>query len=272
MQILLFFCLWFVQWILQKLRQVLEEYRRVRERWSEIEKPPINSPQYKKWLEKNRFSKLGDLLLAFATLVLTPDLLPQVLRTITNRWSRGILRLIIPFVRLFFSCGLLLGSSIFSLKALGYLMSHFKPYYTALLKVVHTGSTPNRPVFFMELLLKCIAAGFLSGIICRSFFQWDGQTKEQNFLALGVTGVSGIGIFLISKDTVVFLNLAVQLSTTEIGNFFLKSQLGRIALLLGSTRVLGAIEELPYTAYFFILFVCIFNVYYLAYSASSNLF
>lgn len=272
LQILLFLLLWCFQWILQKLRQILEEYRKVRERWPEIEKPVENTPQYKKWLEKDRFYKLTDLFLAGVTLALTPDLLGPVLRNITNRWSKAILRLIIPFVRLFLTCGFFLGGSIVSLNALSVLMNLFKPYYSALLGVVKTGSISNTPVFFLEAVLKCIAPGFLAGIICRNFLQWKGQNKQQTLLALGATGVSGIGIFLISKDTVLFMQLAAEFSKTKIGNFFLKSQLGRITLLLGATRALSAIEELPYTAYFFIFFVCIFNVYFLAYSASSNLF
>lgn len=272
LQILLFFLLWCFQWVLQKLRQILEEYRRVRERWSEIEKPPENTPMYKKWLEKDRFYKLTDLFLAGVTLALTPDLLGPVLRNITNRWSKAILKLIIPFVRLFFSCGFFLGGSIFSLKALSVLMNYFQPYYSALVRVVKTGSISNTPVFFLEAVLKCITAGFLAGIICRNFLKWKGQNKQETLLALGATGVSGIGIFLISQDTVLFMRIAIEFSKTEIGNFFLKSQLGRITLLLGCIRVLAALEELPYTTYFFVFFVCIFNVYFLAYTATPNLF
>ena len=271
LQLVIFFWLWCFQRILQKLRQILEEYRKVRERWSEIEKPSENAPQYKKWLEKDRFYKLTDPLLAFVGLVLAPELLTPVLRHITNRWSREILSLIVPFVRLFLSCGLLVGGSVFSLKALSVLMNNFKPYYTALLKVVQTGSTSNTPIFFIEVLLKCVAAGFLASIICRTFFQWNGQNKQQNLLALGVTGVSGIGIFLISEDTVFFLRIATQFWKTEIGTSLRDAKLGRIVLLLGCTRVLGEIEELPYAAYFFIFFVCILNVYFLAYSTTANL-
>lgn len=187
--------------VFEKLRQILEEYRKVREGWSEIEKPSENTPQSKKWLEKKPFYKLTDLFLAFVTLVLTPNLLGPVLRNITNKWIWAIFSLVVPCVRCIFGCRLLLGGSVFSLKALSFLMSNFKPYSMALLKVVQIGSPSNTPVYFMEVLLKCISPGFLSGIICCNFLRLNGQNKQQRLLAVGVPGGRGIGIFLISNST-----------------------------------------------------------------------
>lgn len=169
-------------------------------------------------------------------------------------------------------CGLFLGGSVFSVKTLSVLSSYLQPYYISLIQCIQTGPSSNPPVFFCEILLKCAAAGFLAGFICRNIFQWDYRDKNLNILTLGVTVASGIGIYAISQDGIYFSQISTQFWNTAVGNFFLRSQLGRIIILLGLTRGLGAIQDLPYTAYFFIFFICIFQVYSLAMTASPNLF
>lgn len=92
----LIFFLWCCQRCLQKFRELLEEYKKIRERWSEEPVPPKDSSQYRKWLEKDRFYQLTDVLLGFVTLVITPKLFIPVLRSLSNAWSQAILSLLIP--------------------------------------------------------------------------------------------------------------------------------------------------------------------------------
>lgn len=267
MQILIL--LWLGQKILPKFHQLLEEYRKIRERWADVPVPPKDSDEFRKWLEQDRFYKFRDILLALATLLITPKLLIPVLRSLSNGWSRAILSRIIPFTRLIFICGLFLGTSAISLKALS---SYLQPFYQHLFNCIQTGPSSNLPVFYMEVLLKCAAAGFLAGIICPNIFQWDSRDKSQNLLTFGVTAGCAIGIYAISQDGFYFSPISSQFWKTPVGSFFLKSQLGRVVLLLGFSRALVAVEELPYTAYFFIFFICVFQVYYLALTATPNLF
>ena len=267
--ILQFLFLLVAQWILRKIRKLLEEYQKFR---SEIQTPPQNPTKLQKWLEKSRFYKMTDLLLAFTTLTLTPELFGNALQNISNRWARTILSLIVPLVRLFFSCGLFLGTSVVSLKTLGFLSRTLQSYSTSLFRFIPAGTISNAPVLFMELLLKCAICGFLSGVICRNFFQWSPRDRQQNLLALGATVSCAIGLYYVSTDTVYLSQISTKFAKTEIGTFFLKSQLNRIALLLGCTRALAALEELSYTLYFFFFFICFFQVYSLAFTATPNLF
>lgn len=72
----------------------------------------------------------------------------------------------------------------------------------------------------MEIVLKCVLAGFLSGLICRNFFQWNPQDKQQNVLAIGATVSWGIGLYFVAQDTQYFAQIATQIRKTEVGPFF----------------------------------------------------
>lgn len=67
----------------------------------------------------------------------------------------------------------------------------------------------------MEILLKWIIGGFLAGIICRNFFQWNPRDRHQNVFALGATVSCAIGLYFVSKDTVYFAQIALQLWKTQ---------------------------------------------------------
>ena len=152
--------------------------------------------------------------------MITPQLFIPVLRSLSNAWSQAILSLLIPLTRLFLICGLFLGGSVFSVKTLSVLSSYLQPYYDRLFQCIQTGPPSNPPVFFFEILLKCAAAGFLAGIICRNIFQWDSRDKTQNILTLGVRAACGIGIYAISQDGVYFYQISTQFWNTPVGYFF----------------------------------------------------
>ena len=263
----LFLLLW--QWCLQQLRKILAYYNELR---SQMGTPPKDPTKLQKWLEKSRFEKLTDLLVAVTTLMLTPELFSSALANISNRWAKALLRVIVPLLRFLTSVALFLGTSAISLKGIAFFYLRIKRFYQSLWQFVPTGSVTNGPVMFLELLLKAILGGFYAGIICRSLFKSQWGDKQQNLLAVGSTGICGIGIYFVAKDTSYFLKIAQQIIDTQVGAFFLNSQLGRLALILGCTQALGALEELPYSMYFYLFFLCIFNLYGLAFTATSNLF
>lgn len=95
------------------------------------------------------------------------------------------------------------------------------------------------------------------GCICRNLFD-----QQQNITAIGATVCDGLGISFVAQDTVYFGQIATHIWKTEVGAF-----LGRTAILLGCTRALSAVEELPSTMYF-----SIFQVYSLAFTATPNIF
>lgn len=101
-------------------------------------------------------------------------------------------------------------------------------------------------------------------------YMHDSTKKE--FSVKKNSALCGVAIYLISQDVRYFYEISAKFWETQVGSFFLKSQLGRLTLLLGLTQGLGAIEELPYTAYFFLFFICVFKVYHLALTATPNLF
>ena len=210
-------------------------------------------------------------MVAFTTLIFAPSLLSYALKNISNKWSKALLSLIVPLTRLCAIIAFFMGSSFVSLKSLSWLSIRLQPYLEALLQWFSLGSV-YPPVTFMELVLKCVVAGLLAGIICRNFFQWHPQDRQQNLTAVSATACCGLGIYFVAKDTFYFCQIATKIWKTEVGTFFLKSVLGRTSILIGCTKALSNIEELPYTMYFYFFFVCVFQVYSLAFTATPNIF
>nr|AYC64172.1 hypothetical protein [Johnson-sea-linkia profunda] len=251
--------LWFITYLgsllIKRIQTLLEEYQQAK-------KALLKDPQKKgkQWLEKKRFYQLTDVFLGFTTLVFTPNILSSVVKNIANRWTRALVTVMVPLTRLLGVVFMFFGGSYVSLLGVKWIMPKILPVFKQTFKMVAAGSSVDPPVFFIELVVY--------GFICRICFTWN--PKDKNFLSSLTVFASGL--YFLLKDTFYFRQAALQFWQTEVGAFFLKSQLGRVAILLGWTRVLVSLEEFPYSMYFYFFFICVFQVYNLALSATPNLF
>ena len=133
------------------------------------------------------------------------------------------------------------------------------------------------PVLFMEKLFKVLFASFVCSVFLlglQKAFQGDMflnfSRRKICFLLLSVG--CAVSLCLLLLDGTYIRMLAVEVMKYPSISIIVNCQLGRFGLLIGSTLFMQNFTYLPFIHIFYIVFVYIFGVYYLAFSVTTNLF
>nr|BBN51390.1 hypothetical protein [Halimeda borneensis] len=258
---ILLFGFWLAEFGMSRFTKFMEGYLQARQKMH-------NSPETPE--EQKRFGRFSDWLLGTAAAILTPELAEKLISNIANRWTRAILKVSVPLLKLTDVVGLSAGVGGTGLIATKWLSKYFNTYLDKAVGQVTrpiSASSDGRLVF-LELVIKCLVGGFLAGSICRVICEAQENSRENVVMLVVQSG----GLYFLFNDKVVCLQIAKALLDIPVIAMFLNSQLGRWAFILGNIRILGIVERTPYTVSFYFIFVYLFRVFMYASMATPNLF
>lgn len=222
----------------------------------------------------NRLSVNGLRVLAiFMTLLTSPEAFALALRTFTSPWVRYLFRYFCLVFRFILLSSLFVGGLPFLLDWYKLVISFLSPIFESSLQVLGGSKKVALPILFIERLLKVIFTTIFCSILSislKNIFISKRKLIKFSFL-LGSVGV-GVCVYLLVIDCTYIRLLSEKLIQNASINLVVGCQLGRFGLLIGSTFFLQNLSYLPHRHIFYIVFVYLFNVYYLSFSATSNLF
>ena len=242
-----------------------EKYIETREKYARMK--PSTTP-----VEQKRLLKMTDMIVGGIVIALAPEILQKLISNIANRWTRALLKMFFPVARLAGVLGGGAGIGFAGIASAQWLAPYIRPVLDKIVgTVLHPGTrlTADGRIVFGEYLLKCLIGGLLAGRICRVCIQYNGNTP---FSSGVMVGLHGCGLYFLYQDTQMIHKLASFLQYTPVIAFFMNSQMGRMVMIVGSSRLLLSMERTPYTLYFYTLFICLFRVFSYATGATPNMF
>lgn len=208
-----------------------------------------------------------DLLVWGALAILTPEIAQELIRNISNRWARVLIRSLLPLTRLMTLVRLWISIGFTGIQGIKWLNPRIIPYIEKLLKFV-TYSVNDGRFVFLELFIKCLLVAFFAGGLCRVLCEYSFKnTRKSVTMALVQIG----GIYYLFTTAACF-KLAQILLKNSVIIFFVHSQLSRWAVILGSLRILLVVERTPYVGCCFFVVIYMFRLFACASTATPNLF
>ena len=264
LQLLFFLISWLTSLILQIIQQVAEQHIYLRN-LGKSDPSTIVQKRLRKFL-------------IYSTLAFfPPELVQELIKNISNRWVRVLIRSLLPVIKFLTLSGLWLSIGFIGIDVIRWLNLRLILRIEKLVMFV-TYFVGDLRIIFLELFIKSLLCSFFAGglcrvvfSLCRMVFKCDFKNIYQSTGKSVVMAVVQIGGLYYIFTTGACLKLAQTLiENYAVIAFFVNSQLNRWVLIIVSLRILMVMD--PYTGFCFFVVTYLFRLFVCASTITPNIF